>query len=94
LRTTSIDQALSSTKELELGTLEPYHKSSICTINPESIVTVEDITALHRYKYGENIISNTPLEKRNSIWYTQYPPKKGNSSQNFEIPVVWGGDKT
>jgi len=91
LRTTSIDQVLNPTDIPELGTQQPFNESYFSWINPENTVTLEDIAALYRYQYGENFTYNTPSEKSNSIWYTQYPVTQGNSSQNFEIPEAWGG---
>jgi len=59
LRTTSIDQTLSSTEELNEGTLEPYHKSYFYWINPQGVVTLEDIAELSRYQYGEHFTYHT-----------------------------------
>jgi len=91
LRAISIDEVLTPTPEL--GTQEPYHESYFWSINPENTVTLEDITALYQYQYGENFIYDTPSEKSNSIWYTQYPENDQRSSQLFEIPIAWGGNK-
>jgi len=93
LKTASIEQVLNPTDIPELGTQEPYDESYFWWINPENTVILEDIATLYRYQYGENFTSHTPLEKENSIWYTQYPVTEGNSGQNFEIPEVWGGNK-
>ena len=89
--TISIDEVLSPIPELR--TQEPYHESYVWWINTENTGTIEDITALYHYQYGDNFIYRTPSEKSNSIWYTQYPATKGHSSQCFEIPAVWGGNK-
>ena len=43
LRAPSIDQVLGSTEE---GTQEPYHESYFWWINPENIITLEDISGL------------------------------------------------
>jgi len=91
LRTISIEEVL--TPIPELGTQEPYHESYFWWINPENTVTLEDITSLYQYQYGENFTYHTPTEKSNSIWYTQYPEDDQRSSQRFEIPLVWGGNK-
>jgi len=91
LRTISINEVLTTTPEL--GTQEPYHESYFCWINPEHTVTLEDITALYQYQYGKDFIYHTHSEKSNSIWYTQYPESNQHSSQCFEIPIVWGGNK-
>jgi len=93
LRTTSIDQVLSSTEELELRRLEPYHESSFWLLSPENTVTTEDIAPLYRYKYGQNFTYHTPSEKSNSIWYTHYPHNGQRSSHYYEVPEVWGGNK-
>jgi len=90
LRTISIDQVL--TPIPELGTPEPYHESYFWWINPENTVTLNDITTLYEYQYGENFTYKTPSEKSNSIWYTPYPESDHRSSQHFEIPDVWGGN--
>jgi len=47
LRTTSIDQVLSSTKDLDEGKLDPYHESYFYWINPEHTVILEAIAALY-----------------------------------------------
>jgi len=91
LRTISIDEVLTPTPEL--GTLEPYHQSYFWWINPENTITLEEITALYQYQYGEEFIYHTPSTQSNSDWYTQYPPSDQHSSQCFEIPIVWGGNK-
>jgi len=90
-KTISIQEVL--TPIPELGTPEPYHESYFWWINPENTVTLEDITALYQYHYGENFTYLTPSEKSNSIWYTQYPVIEVDSSQCWEIPGVWGGNK-
>jgi len=90
-RTISIAEVL--TPIPELGTQEPYYESYFWWTNPENTVTLEDITTLYQYQYGENFIYRTPSEKSNSIWYTQYPEDDQHSSQYFEIPIVWGGNK-
>jgi len=77
----------------ELGTHEPYYESYFWWINPENTVTLQEITALYQYDYGENFTYKTPSEKSTSIWYTQYPESNQSSSQCFEIPIVWGGNK-
>jgi len=59
----------------------------------ENTVIPEDITGLFKSQYGENVPYHTPLQKSNSIWYTQYLATEGNPSQKFEIPAVWGGNK-
>jgi len=46
-RTTSIEEVL--TPIPELGTQEPYHESYFWWINPENLVTLEDITALYQH---------------------------------------------
>jgi len=61
--------------------------------NPENTVTLEDIPTLYQYRYGKDFTYYTPSGKSNCIWYTQYPARKGRSSQCFEIPAVWGGNK-
>jgi len=91
LRTITIDEVL--TPIPELGTQEPYHQSYFWWINPENTITLADITALYQYQYGENFTYKTPSEKSNSIWYTHYPEGNQLSSQCFEIPEVWGGNK-
>jgi len=91
LRTISIEEVL--TPIPELGTHEPYYESYFRWINPENTVTLEDITALYQYQYGENFTNHTPSEKSNSVWYTTYPESNQRSSQRFEIPIVWGGNK-
>ena len=60
-RTISIAEVL--TPVPELGTQEPYHESYFWWINPENTVTLEDITALYQYQYGENFTYHTPTEK-------------------------------
>jgi len=60
LRPTSIDQILSSGDELDEGTLEPYHEAYFYSVNPENIVTQEDIAALDRYQYGAHFTYITP----------------------------------
>ena len=91
LRTITIDEVLTPTPEL--GTYEPYQESYLWWINPENLVTLEDIATLYRYQYGENFIYNTPMEKSNSLWNNQYPETNQHSSQCFETPAVWGGIK-
>jgi len=91
LRTISINDVLTPTPEL--GTQEPYHECYFGWINPENTVTLEDITALYQYQYRENFVHHTPSEKSNSLWYTLYPKDDKPSSQCFEIPEVWGGNK-
>jgi len=91
LRTISINEVL--TPIPELGTKEPYNESYFWWVNPENNVTLEDITVLYQYQYGEEFIYHTPSTKSNSVWYTQYPPSDQHSSQCFEIPIVWGGNK-
>ena len=90
-RTISIQEVL--TPITELGTQEPYYESYFWWTNPENTITLEDITALYQYQYGANCTYHTPLEKSNSIWYTPYPKSAQHSSQCFEIPIVWGGNK-
>jgi len=91
LRTILIDEVL--TPIPELGTQEPYQETYFWWINPENTVTLEGIAALYQYQYGEKFTYHTPSEKSNSIWYTQYPDTDQRSSQRFEIPDVWGGNK-
>jgi len=91
LRTISIQEVL--TPIPELGTQEPYYESYFWWTNPENLVTLHDITTLYQYQYGENFTYNTPSEKSKSIWYTPYPKSDQDSSQCFEIPIVWGGNK-
>ena len=91
LRTISSDEVL--TPIPELGTQEPYHESYFWWINPENTVTLEHLSELYRYQYRENFTYKTPSEKPNSIWYTQYPESNQHTSQCFEIPAVWGGNK-
>jgi len=91
LRTISIDAVL--TPIPELGTQDPCHESYFWGINPENLVTLEDITALYQYHFGKNFIYKTPAEKSNSIGYTPYPKSDQRSSQRFEIPIAWGGNK-
>ena len=91
LTTISIDEVL--TPIPELGTQEPYYESYFWWINPENTITLEDLTGLYQYQYGENLPTKTPLENSNSIWYTQYPESDQCSSQCFEIPEVWRGNK-
>ena len=91
LRTISIDEVLSPIPEL--GTQEPYHESYFWWTYPENTVTLEDIAALSQYQDGQEFTYHTPSEKSNSIWYTQYPDIDLCSSQPFEIPEVWGGNK-
>jgi len=91
LRTTSIEEVL--TPIPELGTQDPDHKNYFWWINPENTVTLEDIAALYQYQYGKEFIYYPPSEKSNSFLYTQYPPSDKQSSQCFEIPAVWGGNK-
>ena len=90
LRTISIDEVL--TPIPELGTQEPYYECYFWWINPENLVTLEDITALYQYQYGKDFIYHPHSEKSNSIWHTQYPDSNRHSSQCFEIPAVWGGN--
>jgi len=71
LRTISIDKVL--TPRPELGTQEPYYESYFWWINPENTITLDDLTALYQYQYGEKFTYKTPWEKSNSIWHTQYP---------------------
>jgi len=90
-RTISIAEVL--TPIPELGTQEPYYESYFWSINPENNVTLDDITALYEYQYGEDFAYHTPSEKSNSIWYTPYPASDQRPSQCFEIPIVWGGNQ-
>ena len=90
-RTISIAEALTPTPQL--GTREPYYESYFWWIHPENTVTLEDITAPYQYQYGENFAYHTLSEKSNSIWYTLDPKADQHSSQCFEIPIVWGGNK-
>jgi len=90
-RTTSIQEVL--TPIPELGTQEPYNESYFWSINPDNTVTLQDIAALYHYQYGKEFSYHTPSEKTNSIWYTPYPETDRHSSQCFEIPAVWGGNK-
>jgi len=91
LRSILIDEVL--TPIPELGTQEPYNESYFWWTNPENTITLEEIAALYQYQYGSNFIHKTPTEKTNSSWYTPYPESDQRSSQGFEIPVVWGGNK-
>ena len=91
LRTISIQEVLIHITQL--GTQEPYYESYFWWTNPENTVTLKDIAALYQYQYGENVAYHTPSEKSNSIWHTQYPDSNQHSSQCFEIPIVWGGNK-
>ena len=91
LSTSSINEVL--TPIPELGTQEPYNESYFWWINPENTVTIQDITALYKYLCGENFVYRTPSEGSNPVWYTQYPEDDQHSSQGFEIPKVWGGNK-
>jgi len=90
-KTVSIDKVL--TPIAELGTQETSNTSYFWWTNPENTVTLEDIAALYQYQYGKDITYNTPSEQSHSIWYTQYPPTQGQSSQCFEIPALSGGNK-
>jgi len=90
-RTISTEEVLTLIPELR--TQEPYNESYFWWINPENTITLEDIAALYRYKYGKDFIYHTPSEKSNSVWYTQYPPSNKHSNQCFEILVVWGRNK-
>jgi len=91
VRTIGIDEGL--THIPELGTREPYYESYFWWVNPGNCVTEEDIAKLHIHRYGEDFIYKTPSEISNSIWYTRYPESDQHSSQPFEIPIVWGGNK-
>jgi len=91
LRTVSIDEVL--TLIPESGTRGPYYESYFWWTNRENTITLEDLTALSQYLYGENFTYKTPSEKSNSIWYTQYAKSDQHSSQCFEIPIVLGGNK-
>jgi len=91
LRTISINEVLTPTPEL--GTQEPYHQSYFWWINPENTITLEDITALYQYQYGEDFAYHTPSERSNPIWHTPSSESDQRSSQRFQIPVVWGGNK-
>jgi len=91
LRTVSIDEVLTPTTEL--GTQEPYYEPYFWWTNPENTVTLEDIATLYQSQYGENFAHPKPSEKSNSIWYTPYPKDDQHSSQCFEIPIAWGGNK-
>jgi len=90
-RTTSIEEVLIPIPEL--GTQNPYNHSYFCWINPENTVTLEDIATLYQYQYGKEFPYHIPAEITNSIWYTPYPEPDILSSQCFEIPAVWGGNK-
>jgi len=65
LRTTSIDQVITSTAIGEKGTLEPCPEDGFWWINPENMVTIEDIAALDRYQYSENFIYHNPARRSN-----------------------------
>jgi len=91
LRTISIDEVL--TPIPELGTQETYNEFYFESTNPENTVPLEDIATVYQYRYGKDFTYHTPSEKSNSIWYTQYAATKGHSSQCFEIPALWGGNK-
>jgi len=91
LRTISIDEVL--TPIPALGTQESSQEFYFWWINPENTVTIEDIAALYHYQYGENFTYETPSEKGNSIWYTEYPESDQDSGHFFEIPIVLGGNK-
>jgi len=91
LRTISIDEVL--TPIPELGTQEPYHESYFWWTTPKKTITLEDITELYQYQYGQNFTYKTPSAKSNSFWYTQYPESNPQSSHCFHIPAVWGGNK-
>ena len=91
LRTIGIQEVL--TPIPELGTQEPYYESYFWWINTENTITLKDIAALYQHQYGEDFAYHTPSEKSNSIWHTPYPESDQRSSQPFEIPVVWGGNK-
>ena len=91
LRTISIDEVLSPLPDL--GTQEPYHESYFWWTNPENTVSLEAIAALSQYQDGKEFTYHTPSEKSNSIWYTHYPDIDSPSSQPFQIPDVWGGNK-
>jgi len=91
LSTISIDEVL--TPIPELGTHKPYNESYFWWTNPQNTVTLEDTAALSQYQDGKEFTYHTPSEKSISIWYTQYPDIDSRSSQPFEIPDVWGGNK-
>jgi len=91
LMTISIDELL--TLIPELGTQEAYYEFYFRWTHPEKTVTLKDITALYQYQYGKNFAYHTPSEQSNSIWDTPYPESDQPSSQRFEIPIVWGGNK-
>jgi len=90
-KTTPIEEVL--TPIPEVGTQEPYNESYFWWINPENTVSHEDIAALYQYQCGKEFTYHTPSEKTNSILYTQYPETDRHSSQCFEIPAFWGGNK-
>jgi len=89
LRTTSIDQVLSYAEIPERGIQEPYDEFYFLWINPENTSTIADIAALVRYQYSDDFSNNTPSERSNSVWNTQYPDTNQRWSQPFTIPEVW-----
>ena len=77
---------------------KPFEPRLLITISINEVLTpIRELgtqESYHEYQYGQNFTYKTPSEKSNSLWYTPYPESDQRSSQRFEIPDVWGGNKT
>ena len=70
----------------EDGTELLYHETYPFWVNPENVVTLEDIADLYRYQSGEDFNYTTRSESLSEKWYNH-----GQSSQDtgFSIPSAW-----
>jgi len=93
LRTTSISQVYSPSFIRELGTQRPYHETYAFWINPENIITTQDLEALYQHWEGNGFRYYEPEEEIGQVWYVGDYSDSRRSSPEFEIPEVWGGNK-
>jgi len=93
LRTTSIAQVDSPSFIRELGTQRPYQETYAFWINPENIITTQDLEALYQHWEGKVFRYYQPEEEIGQVWYVGYYSDGRRSSPAFELPEVWGGNK-
>ena len=74
----------------EDGTELLYHETYHFWVNPENVVTLEDITDLYRYQLGEDFNYTTRSESLSEKWYI---PETESQDTGFSIPSVWGRNK-
>jgi len=93
LRTTSIAHVYSRSFIRKLGTQRPYNETYAFWINPENIITTQDLEALYQHWEGNEFRYYEPEEEIGQVLYVGYYSDGRRSSPEFEIPEVWGGNK-